>query len=356
MSRTENRGILFRSELPYHQKRINFLVITERVTADQSKIIDELSKYYKQPNNKSGNVLTHSPTNEQSSIDTIINHCSSDIIIVDYETVKNHQVLLKEIKGKRGRDMPVIVWSTNQILSPDKEDLKNDGVEGFFENVEKITEKEIKIIDEIIKNRDLRDDQIEEVIVSKVEELMDGREETKEHMYRVADMMEDLALMCGMTPLWAKLARRGALLHDIGKSHVPNEILNKDGKLTDEEWIEMKKHPNVVDKVIQENFSEQQVEDFLYEWILYIPKYHHEKWNGLGYPYGLKGKEIPLAARLFALVDIYDARINKRVYHDPISAEQIIQEISLDTDKGLFDKYTVEIFIKYLQTKGGNFS
>lgn len=100
--------------------------------------------------------------------------------------------------------------------------------------------------------------------------------------------------------------RRGALLHDIGKMGVPDRILLKPDKLTDDEWIVMRKHPEFAYSMLSPIHYLQGAFD--------IPYCHHEKWDGTGYPRGLKGEQIPVTARIFAIVDVWDALTSDRPY------------------------------------------
>ena len=123
--------------------------------------------------------------------------------------------------------------------------------------------------------------------------------ETEGHTQRVTEVTLRLARAAGITESELVHVRRGALLHDIGKMGVPDYILLKPDKLTDEEWVEMRKHPV---------FAYELLSPIAYlRPALDIPYCHHEKWDGTGYPRGLKGEQIPLAARLFAVVDVWDA-------------------------------------------------
>jgi HD-GYP domain-containing protein (c-di-GMP phosphodiesterase class II) len=131
--------------------------------------------------------------------------------------------------------------------------------------------------------------------------------------------------------------RRGALLHDMGKLGIPDSILHKPDALTDEEWTIMRKHP-------------QFAYDMLYpvEYLrpaLDIPLCHHEKWDGSGYPRGLKGEEIPLAARLFAVVDVWDALTSDRPYRAAWTREQALEYIQAESGKH-FDPTVVDLFFK----------
>jgi HD-GYP domain-containing protein (c-di-GMP phosphodiesterase class II) len=131
--------------------------------------------------------------------------------------------------------------------------------------------------------------------------------------------------------------RRGALLHDIGKMGVSDKILLKPGKLDDEEWVIMQRHPQLAHDLL-----------FPVEYLrpaLDIPYCHHEKWDGTGYPRGLKGEQIPFAARIFAVVDIYDALRSDRPYRPAWSKEKVLEHISSLAGSHL-DPKVVEVFLE----------
>ncbi len=113
--------------------------------------------------------------------------------------------------------------------------------------------------------------------------------------------------------------RRGALLHDIGKLAVPDSILLKPGKLTDAEWTVMKEHPTVAHDVLDPIEYLRNAMD--------IPWCHHERWDGTGYPRGLRGDEIPLPARLFAVVDVWDALTSDRPYRPAMEKSSALELI-----------------------------
>jgi HD-GYP domain-containing protein (c-di-GMP phosphodiesterase class II) len=133
--------------------------------------------------------------------------------------------------------------------------------------------------------------------------------------------------------------RRGALLHDIGKLGVPDYILLKPGKLTDEEWEIMRRHPA---------YAHEMLLPITYlEPALDIPYCHHEKWDGSGYPRGLKGGQIPLPARIFAVVDVWDALRSDRPYRRGWSVEKVRAYILAESGKH-FDPQVVEAFIRMM--------
>ncbi len=131
--------------------------------------------------------------------------------------------------------------------------------------------------------------------------------------------------------------RRGALLHDIGKMGIPDNILLKPGPLTEEEWEIMRRHPVYAFELLSPIAFLRPALD--------IPHYHHEKWNGKGYPSGLKGEQIPLSARLFAVIDVWDALRSDRPYRAGWPLEQVRDQIRKDSGTH-FDPKVVEAFFK----------
>ena len=144
-------------------------------------------------------------------------------------------------------------------------------------------------------------------------------EETEGHTLRVTEITEKLARAMQFPESQIKYIRWGALLHDIGKLGVPDSILLKPGPLTDEEWVIMRKHPVFAFEMLSPiGYLRQSIE---------IPYCHHEKWDGSGYPRGLKGEQIPLAARIFAVVDIWDALSSDRPYRNAWPPEKVIDHL-----------------------------
>ncbi len=170
-------------------------------------------------------------------------------------------------------------------------------------------------------------------------------QETEGHTQRVTELTVQLARELGIPEEELIHVRRGALLHDIGKMAIPDSILLKPGRLTKEEWGLIKQHPV-----------------HAYEWLreieylrpaLEIPYCHHERWDGQGYPRGLHGEEIPLSARIFAVVDAWDAMTSDRPYRKALSREEAIEELKRNAGKQ-FDPKVVEAFLKLLEHEGIN--
>ena len=161
--------------------------------------------------------------------------------------------------------------------------------------------------------------------------------ETEGHSLRVTEMTMQLARSLGIGEAELVHVRRGALLHDIGKMGVPDTILLKPDKLTDEEWVLMRKHPQLAfDMLAPITYLKPALD---------IPYCHHEKWDGTGYPRGMKGEEIPLSARIFAVVDVYDALISDRPYRRAWTREKTISHIGEQAGCH-FDPEVVKVFLK----------
>ena len=130
-------------------------------------------------------------------------------------------------------------------------------------------------------------------------------------------------------------------MHDIGKMGIPDAVLLKNGKLDEEEWEIVKKHPVYAFEMLSSI-------DYLRP-ALDIPYCHHEKWDGSGYPRGIKGKQIPLAARIFAVVDVFDALTSDRPYRKAWSKEKTLDLVREESGKH-FDPEIVEVFINIMES------
>lgn len=166
--------------------------------------------------------------------------------------------------------------------------------------------------------------------------------ETEGHTQRVTEMAIQLARELGCTEEEILHIRRGALLHDMGKMGIPDEILQKPGPLTDDEWVIMRRHPLYAYQMLSPIHYLSQSLD--------IPHYHHERWDGSGYPQGLKGEAIPLFARLFAVVDVWDALSSDRPYRKRIPPEEVAAYLREESGR-LFDPSIVEKFLPLIAHK-----
>jgi HD-GYP domain-containing protein (c-di-GMP phosphodiesterase class II) len=176
---------------------------------------------------------------------------------------------------------------------------------------------------------------------SKALELRDR--ETQGHTMRVADHAVRLARAAGIAEREIIHVRRGSLLHDIGKMGIPDSILLKPGPLNQEEWAIMRKHTEYAYHLLSPI-------DFLRP-VMDIPYCHHEWWDGTGYPRGLKGEEIPLAARVFAVVDAWDALSHERPYREAWPPERVAEHLREESGTH-FDPRIVALFLDMLAEDG----
>ena len=176
-----------------------------------------------------------------------------------------------------------------------------------------------------------------EITLAALVNALDAREhETQFHSQRVAEYARRLAKALGITGQDLRYIYWGGLLHDIGKIGIPDSILLKPGKLNDDEWKIMKQHPLIGFKIVEKIDFLGPARD--------VVLYHHERWDGRGYPFGLKGEEIPLGARIFALADTLDAITSDRPYRKALPFEYAIEEIAKNAGKQ-FDPHITKVFL-----------
>jgi HD-GYP domain-containing protein (c-di-GMP phosphodiesterase class II) len=168
-------------------------------------------------------------------------------------------------------------------------------------------------------------------------ELRDG--ETSQHTKRVITDTMELSKFMGIEGEELVNIRRGATLHDIGKMGIPDRILGKPGPLSDDEWVIMRKHPEYAQELLGNIPYLQHAMD--------IPYCHHEKWDGGGYPRGLKGEQIPLSARIFAVIDVWDALSSERCYRHEAWPQEKIRNYLIEQSGKHFDPSVVEAFIAF---------
>jgi PAS domain S-box-containing protein len=163
--------------------------------------------------------------------------------------------------------------------------------------------------------------------------------ETEGHTRRVTKLTLSLARYMGVSDKEMVNVNRGVLLHDIGKMGVPDRILNKSGPLDKKEWIEMKQHPVYAYNLLSPISYLRGALD--------IPYCHHEHWDGSGYPRGLKGEQIPLSARIFSVIDVWDALLSNRPYREAWPQEKVVDHIRRIAGT-ILDPNIVDIFFKML--------
>jgi len=170
--------------------------------------------------------------------------------------------------------------------------------------------------------------------------------ETGAHVRRIGLFAAELATLLGWSPGEVDTIRTAAPMHDLGKVGVPDAILQKPGPLTPEEWVIMRTHSTTGARILKGS------KVHFIQMAARIAAYHHEKWNGTGYPSGLKGEDIPLEARITGLVDVYDALSHKRHYKEAWPEEKVI-EILKEGRGTHFDPQILDLFLANLDTMRG---
>jgi putative nucleotidyltransferase with HDIG domain len=177
---------------------------------------------------------------------------------------------------------------------------------------------------------------------------LDARDrETEGHSMRVSQLACLIGEKVGLTVEELEALKRGALLHDIGKIGISDTILHKPGKLTEDEWKSMRLHPDIGARIVERI-------PFLQD-CMPVVRYHHERWDGTGYPCGLKGHDIPLFARIFAVADVFDALTSKRSYRKRSSPDEVLAYLREQSNL-LFDPQIVEAlaelpYVEFIQAE-----
>ena len=210
--------------------------------------------------------------------------------------------------------------------------IRNNG-----EDVNKILKK---AEDNMYQNKLLNSNSLRSSIMNYVKETLFAKSyETEVHAQRIRDLSKKLSIKMGFAQSQIDEMELFAMLHDIGKIGVSDQILSKPGKLNDEEWEEIKKHAQIGYRIAKSIPEIAHVSGFILS--------HHERYDGTGYPRGIKGDDIPLQARILSLVDAYDAMVYDRAYRKALSKEEAMWEI-IDNSNSQFDPVITKLFIEIL--------
>lgn len=256
------------------------------------------------------------------------------------DMIRNNRIYKPEIKSiiSKNKLCGYVIWYYDVTAERERRRLLENYQMNLEEEVEKKTSKLRGIQEQmiwgfanIVENRDL---------------ITGGH--IKRTSFYVNAILEGLAKKTLYSDIldhsYIEHMRLAAPLHDIGKVSVPDDILNKKGPLTDEEYNIMKQHTTVGAKIIEQNLSK--LDDMgYYELARLMALYHHEKWNGKGYPEGLKEEEIPLCARIMAIADVFDALVSERPYKQAYSIEKAYEII--ENERGVsFDPIITDCFLE----------
>ncbi|MBN2221186.1 MAG: response regulator [Vallitaleaceae bacterium] len=286
-----------------------------------------------------------------------------DIILLDLSMpIMDGFMVMDELNKMKGDDyLPILIITARQDLQSKLKALSmgaKDFVTKPFENAEVIARirnmLELRILHKEIKsyNRDLekiveeRVREAEELQYELIERLLLAAEfrdrQTGGHIRRIGRYVEQMAKLMGYTDKDAKCMGLASMMHDVGKIGISDEILMKKGELSAEEWVIMREHTMKGHKLLEGSQSVVlQIGDK-------IAISHHEKWDGSGYPYGLKGDDIPIEGRITALFDIVDALGSKRSYKDKWEFSEVIKEIKKISGRHL-DPALVQVFMENIE-------
>jgi len=209
------------------------------------------------------------------------------------------------------------------------------------ETGEEDIEETAKKADEYLRNRKLlnRKSFHNNIISSMMATVYEKSQETEEHAKRLAHLTRKIGEKLNLTQKSLGDLELLAILHDIGKVGIYDRVLNKPGKLDEGEWLVMKKHPEIGYRIAKSSSELEPIAEYILS--------HHERWDGTGYPMGLKGEDIPLFSRILAVVDAYDAMTEDRIYRRAMTKEEAIDEIKLNAGMQ-FDPQIAQVFIEII--------
>lgn len=320
------------------------------VVDDEIGIIDSLSIFLK----RSGYNFT-GVTNPLEAIERVKNE-HFDLMLLDFIMTPIHgDQVIEEIR-KFNKELYILLLTGHKDLAPPLETIRKHDIQGYCEKSDKfdqlllLIESGIKSIAQMkmIKkiNAELKDtyEQLENAYMESIEVLrqtVDAKDPyTRGHSDRVADYSVLIGKHMGLSEKDLKTLKIGGLFHDIGKIGVPDHILLKPGKLTDDEYSEIKNHPSIGAHILSTAT--------IFADLIPVVKHHHERYDGFGYPGKLKGSDIPFLARIAAVADTYDAMTSRRPYRDALPLDVVKAEIEKCSGTQ-FDPEIAKVFLDLLE-------
>ncbi len=278
-----------------------------------------------------------------------------DLMLLDFMMTPLHGDEVVEEIRKFNKELYILLLTGHKDLAPPLETIKRLDIQGYCEKSDKFDQlllliesaiKSVKQMDEIKRiNEKLEDskEQLEQAYLDMVQTLrytVEAKDSyTRGHSDRVSEYSVLIGEKLGLPAEQIKTLRIGGLFHDIGKIGIPDSILLKPAKLTDEEYSQIKNHPSIGAHILGSAA--------IFQDIIPIVKHHHERYYGNGYPSRLKGEEIPYLARIAAVADTFDAMTSRRSYRGPIDIEHVKEEIKR-CEGTQFDPQIAEVFIEIL--------
>ncbi len=294
-------------------------------------------------------------TNPLEAIEAL-KHENFDLLVLDFLMSPIHGDQVVEEIRKFNSNLYILLLTGHKDLAPPLETIKRLDIQGYCEKSDKFDQlllliesglksvEQMKTIQDINKKLEKTYADLEDAYRGTVETLrlaVDAKDSyTKNHSDRVSYYSVLIGKELGLSEEDIRTLRDGGLFHDIGKIGIPDSILQKPGKLTDEEYDDIKNHPSIGAKII--------APAKIFNNILPIVKHHHERYDGKGYPSSLKGEEIPLFARIVCVADSFDAMTSDRSYRPRFTLVKALDE--LENCKGIqFDPVIVDAFVHALR-------
>ena len=278
-----------------------------------------------------------------------------DLMLLDFMMTPLHGDEVVEEIRKFNKELYILLLTGHKDLAPPLETIKRLDIQGYCEKSDKFDQlilliesgiKSVKQIDEIKQiNEKLEDskEQLEQAYLDMIQTLrytVEAKDSyTRGHSDRVSEYSVLIGEKLGLPEDQIKTLRIGGLFHDIGKIGIPDSILLKPAKLTDDEYSQIKNHPSIGAHILGSAV--------IFKDIIPIVKHHHERYDGNGYPSRLKGEEIPYIARIAAVADTFDAMTSRRSYRGPIDIEHVKEEIKR-CEGTQFDPQIAEAFLDIL--------
>ena len=319
---------------------------------DENGILDSLRVLLENSNHEFIGI-----TDPEEAIERV-RHEHFDLMLLDFMMTPLHGDEVVEEIRKFNKELYILLLTGHKDLAPPLETIKRLDIQGYCEKSDKFDQlllliesglKSVKQMDEIKRiNEELEDskEQLEQAYLDMVQTLrytVEAKDTyTRGHSDRVSEYSVLIGERLGLPEDQIKTLRIGGLFHDIGKIGIPDSILLKPEKLTDDEYSEIKNHPSIGAHILG---SAKIFQD-----IIPIVKHHHERYDGNGYPARLKGEEIPYLARITAVADTFDAMTSRRSYRGPIDIEQVKEEIKR-CEGTQFDPQIAEVFIDILNNE-----
>ena len=313
------------------------------IVDDEEGIIDSLSIFLK----RSGYEFT-GVTDPMEAIEKAKNE-HFDLMILDFIMTPIHGDQVVEEIRKFNKELYILLLTGHKDLAPPLETIKKLDIQGYCEKSDKFDQlllliesgiKSIAQMNEIKKiNKELENAYLESIETLRY--TVEAKDTyTRGHSDRVSEFSVLIGKKVNLSEEELRLLKIGGLFHDIGKIGVPDSILLKESKLTDDEYFEIKNHPSIGAHILSTAS--------IFKDVIPIVKHHHERYDGHGYPSQLQGNDIPYLARIAAIADSFDAMTSKRTYRDSLSFDMVMAEFE-KCKSTQFDPELTDVFLSILR-------